>query len=73
MAESVRELSEAEIHKRLADARQELFTMRLQRSSGKLQNAAKIAATRRAAARLLTELRARELAGEAAGRRGAGR
>ena len=62
MAESVRDLNEAEIQKRLADARQELFTLRLQRTSGKLLNPAKIADTRRAVARLLTELRARDLA-----------
>jgi large subunit ribosomal protein L29 len=61
MAESVRDLSEAEIQKRLADARQELFTMRLQRTSGKLLHPAKIAETRRTVARLLTELRARAL------------
>jgi large subunit ribosomal protein L29 len=62
MAESVRDLSEAEIQKRLADARQELFTLRLQRTSGKLLHPAKIAETRRTVARLLTELRARDLA-----------
>lgn len=62
MAEQVRDLSEAEIQKRLADARQELFTLRLQRTSGKLLHPAKIAETRRAVARLLTELRARGVA-----------
>ncbi|HLW48586.1 MAG TPA: 50S ribosomal protein L29 [bacterium] len=62
MAESVHELSEADIQKRLADARQELFMLRLQRTSGKLTNPAKIADTRRAVARLLTELRARRVA-----------
>ena len=61
MAESVHDLSEAEIQKRLADARQELFTLRLQRTSGKLLHPAKIAETRRAVARLLTELHARAL------------
>jgi len=66
MAESVRDLSEAEIQKRLADARQELFTLRLQRTSGKLLHPAKIAETRRTVARLLTELRARVLAESAA-------
>ena len=73
MAESVRELSEAEMQKRLADARQELFMLRLQRTSGKLLQPAKIAETRRAVARLLTELRARDLAEGAApaGGRGA--
>jgi len=62
MAESVHGLSEADIQKRLADARQELFTLRLARTSGKLTSPAKIADTRRAVARLLTELRARGVA-----------
>lgn len=62
MAESVRDLSDAEIQKRLADGRQELFTLRLQRTSGKLLNPAKIADARRTVARLLTELRVRSLA-----------
>jgi large subunit ribosomal protein L29 len=59
MAETVHDLSEADIQKRLADARQELFVLRLQRTSGKLTSPAKIADTRRTVARLLTELRAR--------------
>jgi large subunit ribosomal protein L29 len=63
MAEAMHDLSDADIHKRLADARQELFMLRLQRSSGKLTSPAKIAGTRRTVARLLTELRARELVG----------
>ena len=66
MAESMRDLSEAEIQKRLADARQELFTLRLQRTSGKLLNPAKIVEMRRSVARLLTELRVRDLTEAAA-------
>jgi large subunit ribosomal protein L29 len=66
MAESMHDLGEADIQKRLADARQELFTLRLQRTSGKLTNPAKIADTRRTVARLLTELRARGVAAEPA-------
>ena len=62
MAESVHDLSEADIQKRLGDARQELFTLRLARTSGKLTNPAKSADTRRVVARLLTELRARGIA-----------
>jgi large subunit ribosomal protein L29 len=62
MAESVHDLSEADIQKRLADARQDLFMLRLQRTSGKLSNPAKIAQMRRSVARLLTELRARGVA-----------
>ncbi len=64
------DLTEAELQKRLADARQELFTLRLQRASGKLTNPARVVLLRRAAARLLTELRERREAGEGAAERG---
>ncbi len=58
MKTSVRDLTETEIQKRLQEARQELFTLRLQRASGKLTNPARVALTRRTVARLLTALRA---------------
>jgi large subunit ribosomal protein L29 len=61
MKPSVRDLTETEIQKRLQEARQELFTLRLQRASGKLTNPARVALTRRTVARLLTELRAQAL------------
>jgi large subunit ribosomal protein L29 len=66
MAESMRDLGEADLQKRLADARQELFTLRLQRTSGKLLNPAKIVEMRRTVARVLTELRTRDLVEAAA-------
>lgn len=53
------ELTDAEIAKRLQDTRQELWTLRLQRASGKLLNPARIPLMRRTAARLLTALRDR--------------
>ena len=58
MKASVRDLTETEIQKRLQEARQELFTLRLQRASGKLTNPARVVLTRRTVARLLTALRA---------------
>lgn len=67
MKTSIRELSETEIQKRLQEARQELFTLRLQRASGKLTTPARVALTRRTVARLLTALRAqapRQVRGE---------
>ncbi len=68
---SVHDLSEADIQKRLAESRQELFTLRLQRASGKLINPARVTLMRRAVARLLTELRQRPaLARGSAPRRG---
>ena len=64
MKASVRDLTEAELQKRLQEARQELFTLRLQRASGKLTTPARVALARRTAARLLTALRAHALAQE---------
>jgi len=57
-----RELSDAELHKKLQEARQELFTLRLQQAAGKLLNPARVPLTRRTVARLLTILREREIA-----------
>jgi len=56
------DLTEVELRKRLQEARQELFALRLQRASGKLQHPARVVLTRRTVARLLTALRERELA-----------
>jgi large subunit ribosomal protein L29 len=58
----VRDLTELEMQKRLAETRQELFSLRLRRASGKLTNPARVALMRRTAARLLTALHERSLA-----------
>jgi large subunit ribosomal protein L29 len=50
----LRDLSEAELNKRLNEARQELWTLGLQRASGKLLNPARVVLVRRTVARLLT-------------------
>ncbi len=55
----LRELGAPELNKRLGEARQELFNLRLQRASGKLLNPARVVAVRRTVARLLTVLRER--------------
>jgi len=60
---ALRELSDAEIQKRLQEARQELFTLRLQRAAGKLATPARVRLTRRTVARLLTVLRERTAGG----------
>jgi len=62
-AAPLHDLTEPEIHKQLQDARQELFTLRLQRASGKLQNSARVPHVRRTVARLLTVLRQRTAVG----------
>lgn len=59
-AGALRELSDAELAKRLQDARQELFTLRLQRASGKLTNPARVVQVRQTVARILTVMRERQ-------------
>jgi len=56
----LRELGAAELNKRLQEARQELFNLRLQRASGKLLNPARVVVVRKTVARLLTVLRERD-------------
>ncbi len=59
---SFRDLTDAEIQKRLGESRQELFSLRLQRASGKLVMPARVTLMRRTVARLLTALRERAAA-----------
>ncbi len=66
-AADLRELGVPELSKRLQDARQELFNLRLQRAAGKLLNPARVVQVRRTVARLLTVLRERS-AGEGGAR-----
>ncbi len=58
-AADLRDLGVPELNKRLQDARQELFNLRLQRAAGKLLNPARVVLLRRGVARLLTVLRER--------------
>ena len=62
-ASELRDLTEAELNKRLQDARQELFNLRLQRASGKLLNPARVVTVRRTVAQLLTVMRERGAGG----------
>ena len=65
----LRELGAADLQKRLQEARQELFSLRLQRAAGKLLNPARVVLLRRTVAQLLTVLGERERTGAAAGGR----
>ncbi len=58
-ADELRDLGLPDLHKRLEEAREELFNLRLQRASGKLLNPARVVLVRRTVARLLTVLRER--------------
>jgi large subunit ribosomal protein L29 len=50
----LRELSDDELAKRLADTRQELFNLRFQAATGALENTARLTLTKRDIARILT-------------------
>lgn len=56
-ASEIRELTEAELRQKLNDARQELFNLRLQQSSGQLEKPSRIGALRRDIARIQTVMR----------------
>ncbi len=64
---SVRDLGDAELVERLAEEKDRLFKLRFQLATGQLDNSARIKQTKQDIARILTELRAREIsAAEAA-------
>ena len=53
-ARELRELSEEELVRRLADSRENLFNLRFQMATGALENTARIAIAKREIARVLT-------------------
>ena len=53
-ARELRELSDDEIAKKLAEFREELFNLRFQDATGALDNTARLAQTKREIARILT-------------------
>lgn len=61
-AQAVRELSDADLFERINTAKQESFNLRFQHVTGQLDNTARLQEARRDVARLLTELREREIA-----------
>lgn len=61
-ATRLRELNDAELVQRLAEAREELFNLRFQLATGQLDNSARLAQVRREIARLQTIRREREIA-----------
>lgn len=60
-ADELRELDEEELAERLTDSRKELFNLRFQLATGRLDNISRITAVRREIARLLTIQRANEI------------
>ena len=61
-ATELRELNDAELVQKLAEAREEHFNLRFQSATGQLDNSARIGDIRREVARINTLLREREIA-----------
>ena len=61
-AKAVADLGDTDLIERLSEAKEELFNLRFQFATGQLDNPARLTQVRRDIARLLTELRAREIA-----------
>ena len=53
-AKDLRDLTDEELDRRLADTRQELFNLRFQAATGALENTARLALAKREIARILT-------------------
>jgi large subunit ribosomal protein L29 len=60
-AAELREYDDDELDSRLVNARKELFNLRFQAATGRLDNSARLGILRRDIARMLTVQRAREL------------
>lgn len=60
-AKALTDLTVADLTERLADTKAELFNLRFQHATGQLDNTARIGQAKKEAARVLTELRAREI------------
>ncbi len=56
------DLGDIDLIERLDEAKEELFKLRFQFATGQLENSARLRSARRDVARILTELRAREIA-----------
>ena len=56
------DVGDTDLIERLSEAKEELFNLRFQFATGQLDNPARLTQVRRDIARLLTELRAREIA-----------
>jgi len=65
-AKEIRELTDAEVQAKLRDLRQELFNLRLQQQTARLERPSRIREVRRDMARIETILRERQLPAAAA-------
>jgi large subunit ribosomal protein L29 len=60
-AKELKEMTTEELAEKLAETRQELFTLRFQSATGSLENAARMRLAKREIARILTVQREQEL------------
>lgn len=60
-AQEIRNLSDAELEKKLADLKEELFNLRFQMTTGQLDNVMRLREVKRSIARVKTIQREREL------------
>ena len=60
-ASEVRELTSEDLKTKLAESRTELFNLRFQMATGQLENTSRAKLVKKDIARILTEMRAREL------------
>jgi len=59
--QSMTALGDTDLLERLSDAKEELFNLRFQLVTGQLENHARVSRVKKDVARMLTELRAREI------------
>lgn len=59
---SLVELADTDLFERLADCKEELFNLRFQFATNQLDDSSRLKAVKKDVARVLTELRAREIA-----------
>ena len=63
--QSLADLGDTDLLERLSDAKEELFNLRFQLVTGQLENHARVGRVKKEVARVLTEMRAREIDAEA--------
>ena len=63
-ASEIRELSDADLAQKLEDGRAELFNLRFQMATSQLDNTVRVSTVKHEIARILTEIRARQIAAE---------
>lgn len=61
-SKEIRELTDQELSQKLEEGRAELFNLRFQMATSQLDNTARVTMVKRDIARILTEMRAREIA-----------